>query len=294
MRIAQISDLHVLDLEAVQLRDFMTKRITGGVNLLTGRRNSHPLELAERLVEDVSIQAPDHVVVTGDVTNLSLPGEFQRVSRLLKALGGYQDLTVIPGNHDVYTAGSQSQRRFETYFGHLFWKDSVDVHKMEWPGQKDLGDVLIVGLCSAIPTPVLTAYGRVGPEQLKRAEAILSAEEHKDKFKVVLVHHNLHKRGKWKEATASLRDRDDVLAQLHAVGVDLLLHGHTHQAHRFAVTRSDHTMLVIGSGSSTQNTDDPARAARYNIYTIDPAERALTRIRTRVYDQQRRRFEWLV
>ena len=35
MRVVQISDLHIPDFEAIQLRDFMNKRLTGGLNLLT-------------------------------------------------------------------------------------------------------------------------------------------------------------------------------------------------------------------------------------------------------------------
>ena len=42
MRFAQISDIHVPDFEGVTARDFMNKRITGALNLLTGRRGSHP------------------------------------------------------------------------------------------------------------------------------------------------------------------------------------------------------------------------------------------------------------
>ncbi len=291
MRIAQLSDLHVLDLEAVRASDFISKRITGGINLLTTRRNAHPLELAERLVEDVTVQAPDHVVVTGDVTNLSLPGEFQRVARLLRPLGGYDSLTVVPGNHDVYTQGAERQRRFESYFAPVLFGPDAPPESWVFPAVKDLGDVLIVGLSSAIATPMLMAYGRVGPEQLDRVEEAVSNADHKGKFKIALIHHNLHERGAYAEATASLRDRGDVLARLLALEVDLVLHGHTHCAHRFVVTRDNHTMLVIGSGSSTQNTGDPDRTARYNIYSIQDG---LKRIRTRVYDRQRRRFEWLV
>ncbi|MFT7622871.1 MAG: 3',5'-cyclic AMP phosphodiesterase CpdA [Myxococcota bacterium] len=291
MRIAQLSDLHILDLESVRLTDFFSKRLTGGINLLTRRRNAHPLELAERLIEDVSKQAPDHVVVTGDVTNLSLPGEFQRASRLLRALGGFPRLTVIPGNHDVYTAGAERQQRFEAYFGELLFGEEFRPGEHVYPAIKDVGDAVIVGLSSAIKTKPFYATGRIGEEQLGRVVEALSAPEMKDRFKVVLLHHNLHTRGARADAHKGLLDRAVVLEKLQTLGVDLVLHGHTHRAHRFAVTRDDHTMLVIGSGSSTQNTDDPDMSARYNIYTIDGK---LRRIRTRVFDRQRRRFEWLV
>ncbi len=290
MRIAQLSDLHVPDLENVRPVDFLSKRLSGGVNMLLRRRNSHPIELAERLIEDVSVQAPDHVVVTGDITNLSLPGEFQRAARLLRALGGYDRLTVIPGNHDCYTAGAERSQRFESYFGDTLFGDQEESER-RYPAIKDLGGVVLCALSSAIRSPWFFATGRVGEEQLRRLEEALTSEQYRDHFKIVLVHHNLHERGKMSEATASLLDRGDVLARLQSLNVDLVLHGHSHRAHRFVVSRDDHTMLVIGCGSSTQNTDDPDLAARYNIYTIDGS---LKRIRTRVFDRARRRFEWLV
>ena len=291
MRIAQISDLHILDLEAISARDFWTKRVTGGLNLLTGRLNAHPLELAERLVEDLSVQQLDHVVVTGDVTNLSLPGEFQRAARLLRLLGGYDKLTVIPGNHDVYTRGSANHRRFESYFGHLLFGEDSRPRDWVFPAVKDIGDVVIIGLSSAQPTPFFMSYGAVGPEQIDRLERRLESPRYQAKFKVALVHHNVHRRNRWKEWSSRLLDRDALVQRLMDLRVDLLLHGHSHRAHRFTVTRNGHTMVVAGSGSSTWRTNDPERSARYNIYVI---ERGLERIRTRAYDPRKRRFDWHV
>ena len=292
MRVIQISDLHIPDFESVHPRDFFNKRMTGGLNLLTKRRGAHPPELAERLIEDITNQHVDHVVVTGDVTNLSLPGEFQRASRLLRILGGYEHVTVVPGNHDVYTQGAAEQKRFESYFGHLHFGEGEGWEDWTFPAVKRVGDILIIGLSSAIATPPFMAYGRVGEDQLNRLPALL--EKHpKGLFRMALVHHNLHRRrSRFAEATAALQDRDAVVARLSMLDVDLVLHGHTHVAHRFSITRGEHTMLVVGSGSSTWNSGNPAHAARYNVYEI--VEGQLERIRTRVYDQQRRRFEWMM
>src|SRR3546814_17366565 len=45
-----------------------------------------------------------HLVVTGDLTNIALPGEFVQVGEWLKGLGTPEAVTVIPGNHDAYVA----------------------------------------------------------------------------------------------------------------------------------------------------------------------------------------------
>ncbi|HIA01406.1 MAG TPA: metallophosphoesterase [Myxococcales bacterium] len=291
MRIAQLSDLHIFDSEGVMARDFVSKRAIGGVNLLIGRHKNHPLELAERLIADVTSQSLDHVVVTGDVTNLSLPGEFQRAAGLLRLIGGYDALTVIPGNHDIYTRGAEKQRRFESYFGHTLFGSDMDSEDRDFPAIKDLGEVLVIGLCSAFASSLLTSWGRVGDEQLSRLESQLSSGKYDNHFKVALVHHNIHQRGFLAEKTALLKDRDEVVQRLLKLKVKLLLHGHTHKAHRFEVSRDDHTMQIMGSGSSTWNSREPEHCARYNIYTITDS---LESVRTRIYDHERRRFEWLV
>ncbi len=291
MQLAHISDLHVADFESVTLRDFLNKRVTGGINLLTGRRGAHPLDLCERLVEDLTGQDLDHVVVTGDVTNLSLPGEFQRAARLLRPLGGYERLTVVPGNHDVYTAGAETQHRFESYFGYLLFGAESQPADWVYPAVKDLGDTVIVGLSSAHKTPMFTAWGWVGEDQLGRLEQRLAEVPHLErKTKVALVHHNLHPRDAWHEHAAQLKDRTEVIAALHRLRFDLLLHGHTHRAHQFVVERDGHTLAIVGSGSSTRQSEDPGRIARYNVYSTEGSR---VRLRTRVYVPSQRKFDWM-
>ncbi len=292
MRFAQLSDIHVPDFEGLHLRDFAGKRLTGAINLLTKRRNAHPLPVTERLLEDVVDQKLDHVVVTGDVTNLSLPGEFQRAAKLLRILGGYNALTVIPGNHDVYTRGAERQQRFLSYFGDVLFQESVPDTDRVFPAVKVFPSVVLAALSSAVATPPFMAWGEVSTEQLDRMVEALTAAEHDRRFKVVLVHHHLHEESsRWKRYSARLRNAQAVIDRCFQAGVDLLLHGHTHLAHRTQIVRGGHTLSIIGSGSSTQNTTDPDRVARYNIYTVNG--RAL-RIRTRVYDPAARRFGWML
>ncbi len=43
--------------------------------------------------------------MTGDLVNLSLADEYRRARAWLETLGASRDVTVIPGNHDVYVRG---------------------------------------------------------------------------------------------------------------------------------------------------------------------------------------------
>ena len=117
MRIAHLSDLHLLDLKGVHPRRFLNRRVTGMVNLLTKRRNAHSPQIFERLLEDILEQNVDHVVITGDVTNLALESEFERVAAYLRLLWDYQHVSLVPGNHDYYTGGARRAQRFGKRYG---------------------------------------------------------------------------------------------------------------------------------------------------------------------------------
>src|SRR3546814_9858747 len=68
------------------------------------RRALHRPEVLAALAADLAGLAPDHLVVTGDLTNIALPGEFVQVGRWLEGLGAPEGVTVVPGNHDAYVA----------------------------------------------------------------------------------------------------------------------------------------------------------------------------------------------
>ncbi len=282
--VAQISDLHVLDLRGVSPLRFLNKRATGLVNLMLGRRDAHPARIGAALVEDLVEQAPDHVCVTGDLTNLALEGEFETARRLLAPLGGASSLSVVPGNHDVYTRGAQRDARFESYFADLLWCGPLPAPTERYPWFKRVGELNIVGLCSAVPRAPLMSNGVVGAEQLTRLAALGDEHDFAGRFTVVMVHHNLHARGPRKDHLHGLDDRDQVLAACQDVGVDLLLHGHTHVAHRFRRGR----LRVIGCGSSTWNADEPAQVARYNLYRISEGD--LESVQIRRFDASSGRF----
>lgn len=282
--IAHISDLHVLDLEGVTAKRFINKRLTGLANLWGPRRAAHSTEILERLVADLVEEPVDHVCVTGDLVNLSLEGEFARARGLLEPLATYDQLSVVPGNHDVYTHGAARARRFERYFGDLLWEDDRPATPGPYPWHKQVGGIHVVGLCSAVPRLPLLATGEVQGDQLDRLDALSAQHSFANSFAIAMVHHNLHPRSARKNLMHGLEQRTEVLDRCAAAGIDLLLHGHTHVAHRF-----EHgAMRVIGCGSSTWDSTDPGHVARYNRYHVTDGE--LTGIETRVYDRDTERF----
>lgn len=283
LRIAHISDLHVLDLAGSSWRDFLNKRATGAVNLAGMRRNAHPVSLAEKLAARLAQGDIDHVIVTGDLTNLALDSEFKRAREVLEMIGPPSFVTVIPGNHDLYTRGALRHHRFEKWFS-PYLVDDADTHhtaitngRMHYPFVRAIAPhVRIYGLSSAIPTPPLLAFGHVGHPQLDRLRVLVAQEPPGVTVRIVLLHHNLHHRLGAAEYTASLVDRKSFSRMMHQVGATAVLHGHTHHPHQGHLsdkrTRGTPEVVhipVLGCGSSTWNKRG-RNLARFNVLTVGP------------------------
>ena len=282
LRIADLSDVHVLDLTGVPWTRFLNKRLTGLVNVIGRRRHAHPVSLLERIVADVNADHIDHTVVTGDLSNLALESEFARARELLAPLGGAERLSVIPGNHDVYTRGSQRTRRFDHAFAPWMWATS---QPGAYPWHKRVGDVSLLGFSSAVARIPFLATGEVSSDQLARLDQIAASGALAGTFPIALVHHNVHRRSWRKTAMHGLKDRDTFLDRLEAAGVKMVLHGHTHVSHRW----QRGGLTIVGSGSCTWSAVHPDHIARYNVYHFEGA--VLTDIEIRRFDAALQRFD---
>src|SRR6202050_2104499 len=103
--LAQLSDLHMAS--TPRLSELANKRALGFINWQRQRKYIHRPEVLDAVTRDVKEQATDHIAVTGDLVNLSLPTEYRRAEAWLNALGTPRNVTVIPGNHDVYIRAAE-------------------------------------------------------------------------------------------------------------------------------------------------------------------------------------------
>ncbi len=298
LRIAHISDLHVLDLVGTQWHEFLNKRVTGAMNLIGIRRNAHPVSIAEQLADRLAAGDIDHVILTGDLTNLALDSEFKRVREVVERIGPPSFVTVIPGNHDMYTRGALRHHRFEKWFS-PYLVDDADTHhsaltkgRLHYPFMRaPAPHVRIYGLSSAIPTPPLLAFGHVGRHQLDRLRQLVAEEPPEVTVRLCLVHHNLHHRVGAAEYVASLVDRKAFTRVMHEIHATAVLHGHTHHPHqghlpsrkskakeptvadeklqiRAELEEMGADIPVLGCGSSTWSKKG-RDLARFNVLEID-------------------------
>lgn len=279
MELAHISDLH-LPLERERLPGwgaFLNKRLFGWLNLQVKRR--YPPEINQALASDLRERPPDHLAVTGDLTNLSLACEFEAAARWLAGLGlPPERLTVIPGNHDAYVGAAVRERLFERALGPLLGEADL-----AWPRVQRVGDLLLVSASSAVPSPWFVAWGRVGREQLARLDQALAAEA---AFKLLLVHHPpLQRDGRPDWLIRRNRDWKGLLELCWRRGVDLVLCGHTHRGYRITAPGGPR---IFCAGSAT---DPPVRLGErstYNRYRFEGGR--LVGIEVRAWDRAQRSF----
>ncbi len=282
MRLAHISDLHALDLEGVSPLSLVGKRALGLLNLKSRRRDKHPLHIFEALVEDLNRTAPDHILATGDVTNLSLRPEFERARALLERLHlGPSEITVIPGNHDRYVLAAVFDRWFERVLGDYCASDD---RSTDYPLVRRRGEVVVIGCSTAWPCPPPFADGWLGGAQLDRLVKLL--DEHRGAFRVVALHHP-PVANRW-EILRGLRDRGRFAAVIAAHGCELIVHGHEHRDLDAALPGPRGEVPVLGVGSSTYNSPERARSGRYNLYRIEGGR--IVERQQRVYDAAAGRF----
>jgi 3',5'-cyclic AMP phosphodiesterase CpdA len=270
--LAHVTDPHFRgSLAGVGPGDFVGKRALGALNLIVNRRRKHKMELLEALRLDMRAQAPDHLAMTGDLANISLPGEWRAALAWLDASGlEPAAISVIPGNHDAYVESVVAAREFEKLFATYMTNDvgpAGQGARDDYPFVQIRDGIAFVGVSSSVATGDSGAWGRIGEAQLARLERALAAPELASKTRVVLVHHPpvRHKHGE----DRNLRDRDALAAVLGRVGADLVLHGHDHADERAEVAGPNGRAIPIIGGGSASYTGGPERRSRYNLFEIE-------------------------
>jgi 3',5'-cyclic AMP phosphodiesterase CpdA len=296
MRVAHCSDLHLLSLAGARMFDFANKRWIGGLNLIANRGRHYHAEVFEAMVADFNRSAIDHVVVTGDITNLAFEEEFRFARRYFDAIElGPSHVTVLPGNHDAYV------RRGAEYFAAHFeayhrpdpdwmWPDGE-----RWPVVRVRGDIAVIGVSTSLATPWFTAYGRIGEAQLERLKSALLDPRLGGRFRLVAIHHP-PAGSRARSVIRGLRDRDGFAAVLAEAGAELVIHGHEHLDLREELPGPDGAPIAVrGIQSGTYEAGNLTRRARYRTYEIGPSppdgtRPALAGDLLRIWDPERARF----
>ena len=299
LRIAHVSDVHVLSRLGAEFRGMLfNKRITGWANLVLRRGRVHRREYLRAVLEEAAARS-DHVVVTGDITNMAHESEYREARRLLDDVARRVEVTVVPGNHDIYLPATGRERRFHRHFAPFVTGErpglSVTLPAGDFPLVKLRGPAAIIGLSSAVPRPPFVACGVLGREQLAALERLLALSEVASRTPVLLVHHppvDAPSRGaEGRRASCSrvarlrdgLLDADRLRRVVGHLPRGLLLFGHVHARSRVALRTSTGTLDVVSASGAALDHPDPRVRAGLNVYEI-AGDGAVARVESYVLD----------
>jgi 3',5'-cyclic-AMP phosphodiesterase len=202
----------------------------------------------------------DRVVISGDLTEVGVPGEYESLAEVLHASSFAADqITLVPGNHDLYTSPGAWRWALE---GPLSAFAATSARE---PGPViEYNDVCILPLDVTIHQPVTRSAGLIAQDALSAVAHRASDGSLSDRPLVVVQHHPPFVR-----TTNALHWIDgligaaSLMALLDRFRHLFVLHGHLHAA----VNR------VLGCGvarvlGATAVVDDRKTTPRVRLYDI--------------------------
>ncbi len=225
-RIAHLSDVHMLDARPSSARTSYSmghRFLSFGRPLdAVGRRRklAHALSAARRV-------GASHVVVSGDLTEIGTPGEFETLAEGLHESGfSPERITLVPGNHDLYTSPDAWQKALEGPLA-AFRETSA-----QEPGRIiDCGAVRIMPLDVTRHQPVTRSAGWIDDLALDTIEHRAADPGLCDRPLLVVQHHPPFVR-----KTQALHWLDGLVGAARFMGILdafrhlFVLHGHLHSA----------------------------------------------------------------
>jgi len=310
---AHLSDWHATSLKGGGAALLRGKRISGFASWALNRRRYHDPAILAAAIEDVHAIGPDRILVTGDLTHVSLESEFRAAAGQLASLGTAEQVFLVPGNHDCYVP-TRPERSWDHWADYLRGdsgaegdgegeRGALDVTPplasnppaghapcyADYPMLRMHGGLAMIGLCSAIPTPIFRAGGVLGEKQLERLEGLLGILGERGCFRVVMIHHPVAAKGE--PARRALLDGDELRGVLGRAGAELVLHGHKHRRRVNYVPGPEADVPIIGVPSSSEVGSKPDKAAQYHVYRVTKSGAGFSlKAEVRGYDAVTKRF----
>lgn len=259
--IAHISDIH-LPLESIRFSklSLFNKRF---LSLLSWKKRRLTLQkkILDLVIDDIAKSNPDLVLISGDLTNLSLPEEFKQAAEWLNNLP-FSNIRIIPGNHDALV-------KTKWYNSSAYWTAWTKAYANEdYPMITRSETTAIIAINSAVPTPPFFACGHIDKNQLERLRLALRQTKKEGLFRIVMLHHPPTS-GIVTERKA-LKNRKELQQILIEEGVEMILYGHVHKTITQKFLDTDTPLLGIASASS--NSKRLSQRAAWRKITIQQSE----------------------
>ncbi|MBX3205435.1 MAG: metallophosphoesterase [Labilithrix sp.] len=254
-RIAHLSDVHILDARAGTRRAryrFATKLVNLGQRTLDPHARARRLASALRAAK---AQGADHVVISGDLTEVGEDAEFEQFAEVLHdAKLPPESVTLVPGNHDAYTNGDAWAKAMRGPLA-AFAAASADA-----PGKVvDRGRVAFLPIDTTCFQTIAWSGGVFTKETAAVIERRMNDPAFRDKAMVLVVHHPPFHPVKAMKWIDGLRGGANVLDLLARHPRLQLLHGHLHRIFNHILATSNAVGAAVGLRPSTDASGAPTR-----------------------------------
>ena len=259
----------------------------------------------EKILRSISQYRCNHLFITGDISDTSLPEDFEIIRRLLKKYN-YLDsdkLSVTIGNHDIFGGAERGDnvylfpdkcrrtdyyfkiKQFRNFFRESFQKAIIPHKQRIFPFYKILNEhYAIIGInsvaqWSADKNPI-ASNGYIDGVNMKNISNILSSEDFRNRIKIVLIHHQFYEpdltvgdkvHNLWfysERNTMKLHNKDEALQLFGTSGVNLVFHGHTHLTNDYKIGKN---IFINSSGCTVPFTDK--KSYSYNIIDFNSSKK---------------------
>ncbi len=265
--LAHLSDPHLTHLEGLPAGALMNKRLLGYLSWRRRRCRVHRPEVLDALLADLAVLAPDHVAITGDLTQLGTQGEYQEAAHWLPRVGPPERVTLVPGNHDAYVAEpwQGTLALWAPYLRSDGVKEDGDPAAI-FPSLRIREGIALIGLSTAVPSAPWLATGRVGSSQMEALGQLLAETGAKGLFRVLLLHHPpVPGSIQWRKR---LTDAPALAALIAEQGVELVVYGHGHHSCQHWLPTPSGRAPAVGVRSASALTERPGRLAQYHVFHI--------------------------
>lgn len=221
--IAHLSDPHLLDHHFAQRSRSDTLRL----RYLNWGRPMNTAARCERFraALDFAWSArPDHLVITGDLTEDGHEAQLELAAELLiESPFAPNTVTLVPGNHDIYHRRDAWTRALD---GPLRpWAATSSFHSVI-----DLRDITLVPVSTVTAQSWLVSYGTFGLDPLRRLVDLADRTSHRGNALVVPQHHTpVPLKNLFLQHFDGLRDHAAVISLLRRSPQLSILHGHIHK-----------------------------------------------------------------
>jgi 3',5'-cyclic AMP phosphodiesterase CpdA len=243
------------------------------------------IEAIEQIIQQNKF---DVVAVSGDLSQRSRSGEFQRAAVFLRDAAKVSKVICIPGNHDVAwwhapLGFGKKEKLYENYEKFIS-RDLEPV--LQVPGATFVG----VNTSHGVTLRTLTwnlrdisIIGDIRHEQIERAEKAFENAP-REAARVIVMHHNPVK-GELSQRHGLKRTKK-ILGAFAAMGVDLILCGHDHQE---SVHYVEHTKkgTVISTAGTVSSRSRGGRPSSVNVIRILPTQIDVT---THIWSDTKKTF----